>query len=200
MRAGTRIGVAVVLTAAAATGCTTKDPGTASPNTSSGSPTTPSVSIPPRPKTLNAANVDPCTLLSGDQVAQLKAAAGNPGPGEAQSGTTSSCTFQVNDPVHYTINLRIEPKRGIDYWLAYTGTWQDRQISVLSYPAVQIIYKGENWNGATGTMCRTLVSIADGQELSSGVIPANKDLSMTQLCDVSKQAAGLALATLQAKS
>jgi hypothetical protein len=200
VRVGARIGVAVVLVAVAAAGCTTQDPGTAGPATSNGSPTTPSVSIPPRPKTLNAANVDPCTLLSNDQIAQLKSSAGHPGPGDAQTGTTSSCTYQVNDPVHYTVNIGIASKRGIDYWLTYTGTWQDRQLSVSSYPAVQIIYKGEDWNGSSGTMCQTLVSIADGQELAAGVIPSNKDLSMTQMCDVSKQAATLALATLQAKN
>jgi hypothetical protein len=200
VRAGTRIGVAVVVTAVAVTGCTTQDPGTASPTTTTGSPTGSSYSIPPRPKTLNAANVDPCTLLSSDQVAQLKSSAGHPGPGEPQSGTTSSCSYQVNDPVHYVINVRIEPKRGIDYWLSYTGTWQDRQISVSSFPAVQTIPKTEDWNGASGTFCQTMVSIADGQELTAAVVPSNTDLSMTQMCDVSKQAAGLALATLQAKN
>ncbi len=201
MRAGTRVGIAVVLTAVAAAGCTTQDPGTASPNTSSGSATTPSVSIPPRPKTINnAAGVDPCTLLTDSQVAELKAKAGKPGAGEPASGTTSSCSYQVTDPVGYTVSVRVEPKRGIDYWLTYTGTWQDRQITVSSYPSVQIISKGEDWNGPTGTLCRTLVSIADGQELSAGVLPYEKNLSMTQMCDLSKQVAGLALATLQAKS
>jgi hypothetical protein len=200
VRAGTRIGVAVVLTAVAAAGCTTQDPGTASPTTTTGSPTGSSYSIPPRPKALNAANVDPCTLLSNDQVAQLKSSAGHPGPGDPESGTTSSCSYQVADPVHYTINVRFEPKRGIDYWLSYTGTWQDRQILVASYPAVQTISKGEDWNGASGTLCQTMVSIADGQELVAGVIQTGKDLSMTQMCDVSKQTAGLALATLQAKN
>lgn len=197
MRAGTRIGFAAALIALAATGCTSTDPGTASPNTSS---TAPSASIPPRPKNLNAANVDPCTLLTDSQVTQINAQAGKPGPGEPASGTTSSCSYQISQPVPYTINVRIEPKRGIDYWLTYTGTWQDRQVTVGSYPAVQIISKGEDWNGADGTLCRTLVSIADGQELSAGTLPSSRDLSMTQLCDLSKQAAGLALATLAAKN
>jgi len=192
--------VATVLVTMVAAGCTSQDPGTAGPTSSGGSATTPSVSIPPRPKSLNATNVDPCTLVTDSQIAQLNAQAGTPGPGEPASGTTSSCTYQVSQPVRYTINVRIEPKRGIDYWLTYTGTWQDRQTTVSSYPAVQIISKGEDWNGADGTLCRTLVSIADGQELSAGTLPSSRDLSMTQLCDVSKQAATLALATLQAKN
>jgi len=200
VRAGTRIGVAVVLTALAAAGCTTQDPGTASPTTTTGSPTGSSYSIPPRPKSLNAANVDPCTLLTSDQVALLKSSAGHPGPGDPESGTASSCSYLVDDPVHYTINVRIDPKRGIDYWLSYTGTWQDRQILVASYPAVQTISKGEDWNGSSGTLCQTYVSIADGQELAASVIQTGKSLSMTQMCDVSKQAAGLALATVQAKN
>lgn len=197
MRAGTRIGLAAALIALAATGCTSTDPGTASPTASSGSS---SASTPPRPKDLNAANVDPCTLLTDSQVAQINAQAGKPGPGDPASGATSSCSYSVSQPVPYTINVRIEPKRGIDYWLNYTGTWQDRQVTIGSYPAVQIISKGEDWNGADGTLCRTLISIADGQELSAGTLPSSRDLSMTQLCDVSKQTAGLALATLAAKN
>jgi hypothetical protein len=42
------------------------------------------------------------------------------------------------------------------------------------------------------------VSTAVGQELSVGVIVTNKDLTTTQLCDLSKQGATLALTTLLA--
>jgi hypothetical protein len=199
VRAGFRIGVAVAAVAIAAAGCTTRDPGTAGPDTSSGSASTPSVSLPPRPKTLNAANVDPCTLLTADQKAQLKIKSAGPGPGNPQTGATTSCSYQVSDPVGYTISVQIDPKRGVDYYLTYTGTWQERQLTLSNYPALQWIYKGEDWNGATGTDCETLVSIADGQALSVGVLPSGTSLTMTQMCDVSKQTASLALATLQAK-
>lgn len=199
MRVGTRVGVAVALIAVAAAGCTTQDPGTASPGSSS-TPTTPSVSIPARPKNLNAANVDPCTLLTADQVAQVKAKSGTPGPGWDQTGAASSCSYQVTDPVAYTMSVRLDPKRGIDYWLTYTGTWTARQTTVSSFPAVQTVAKGEDWNAPAGHRCETMVSIADGQELTTGVLPHSGDLSNTQMCDLSKQLASLALATLQAKN
>ena len=198
MRVGTRIGVAVALVAVAAAGCTTQDPGTASPGTSS--PVTSSVSIPSRPKNLNTANVDPCSLLTADQMAQVKAKTSAPGPGWDQTGATSSCTYNVTDPVAYTMSVRLDPKRGIDYWLTYTGTWTARQTTVLSYPAVQTVAKGEDWNTPAGHRCETMVSTADGQELTAGVLPHSGDLSNTQMCDLSKQLASLALATLQAKN
>lgn len=197
MRAGTRIGLAVVLVALAATGCTSKDPGTASPNTSS---TAPSASIPPRPKDLAAATVDPCTLVTSSQQTQLKVSSGGPGPGDSQTGAKSSCSYDVTDPVGYTISVQVDPSRGIEYWLNTTGTWVARQTAVASYPAVQTVTKGEDWNQPAGSLCETMVSTANGQELSVGVLPHEKDLTNTQLCDLSKQVAGLAMATLQAKS
>jgi hypothetical protein len=158
------------------------------------------VSIPARPKDLAAANVDPCTLITDSQQAQLKVSSGGPGPGDNQTGAKTSCSYDVTDPVGYTINIQIDPSRGIDYWLTTTGTWVTRQVSVASYPGVQTITKGEDWNQPAGSLCETMVSTANGQELSVGVLPHEKDLTNTQMCDLSKQVAGLAMATLQAKS
>lgn len=98
------------------------------------------------------------------------------------------------------MSVRLDPKRGIDYWLTYTGTWTARQTTVSSFPAVQTVAKGEDWNAPAGHRCETMVSIADGQELTTGVLPHSGDLSNTQMCDLSKQLASLALATLQAKN
>ena len=198
MRVGTRIVVAVALISVAATGCTTQDPGTASPGTTTAG--SPSVSIPSRPKDLNAANVDPCTLITADQMAQINAKSSAPGPGDNQTGATTSCSLQVSKPVAYTMSVRLDPKRGIDYWLTYTGTWTARQTTVASYPAIQYVPKGEDWNAPAGHYCDTAVSTADGQELFAGVLPHAGDLSNTQMCDLSKQLASLALATLQAKN
>ncbi|MFI9382995.1 DUF3558 domain-containing protein [Kutzneria sp. NPDC052558] len=188
-----------MLVGVAAAGCTTQDPGTASPGSTS-TAGSPSVSVPARPKNLNVANVDPCTVLSADQMAQLKVKSSAPGPGWDQTGATSSCSFQVTDPVAYTMSLRLDPKRGIDYWLTYTGTWTARQTTVSSFPAVQTIVKGDNWDTAVGHRCETIVSTADGQELVAAVLPHSGNLSNTQMLDLSKQLASLALATLQAKS
>lgn len=198
MRVGTRVGVAVALVAAAAAGCTTQDPGTASPGSSS-APTGSSVSIPKPPKDLRV-DFEPCSLLTKDQMAQLKVSSSGQGPGWDQTGAANSCSYQVTDPVAYTMSVRLDPKRGIDYWLTYTGTWTARQTTVSSFPAVQIVTKGEDWNAPAGHLCNTIVGVADGKELFAGVLPHSGDLSNTQMCDLSKQLAILALATLQAKN
>ncbi|MBB5892887.1 DUF3558 domain-containing protein [Kutzneria kofuensis] len=190
--------MAIALVGVAAAGCTTQDPGTASPGTTT-TPTGSSVSIPARPKDLSV-NVDPCALLTQDQMAQMKVSSGTPGPGWGETGATTSCTYQVTDPVKYTMTVRLDPKRGIDYWLAYTGNWTARQVTVSSFPAIQIVAKGEDWNAPAGHLCDTIVSIADGKELFAGVLPHSGDLSNTQMCDLSKQLASLTLATLQTKS
>ena len=198
MRVATRVGVTVALVAAAAAGCTTQDPGTATPG-SNPPPTTPSVSIPPRPKNLSA-TVDPCSLLTSEQMAALKIRKSAPGPASSERGSTASCSYLVSDPVNYSMNLSLDLKRGIEYWLTYTGTWVARQTTVSSFPAVQIISKGENWDTLKGHFCYTIVGIADGQEMFAGIAPSSFDLSNTQMCDLTKQLAAQGLATLQTKS
>jgi len=198
VRVGTRVGVAIALVVVAAAGCTTQDPGTATPGTTTAA-TGSSVSIPPRPKDLSA-TADPCTLLTSDQMAQMKVSSSAQGPGWSETGAATSCVYQVTDPVKYTMSVRLDPKRGIDYWLTYTGTWTARQVTVSSFPSVQIVTKGEDWNAPAGHLCDTIVSIADGKALFAGVLPHSGDLSNTQMCDLSKQLAGLSLATLQTKS
>ncbi|EWM15092.1 DUF3558 domain-containing protein [Kutzneria sp. 744] len=192
------MGVAVALVAVAAAGCTTRDPGTAGPGTTTTAASS-SASVPPRPKDLSA-TADPCSLLTQDQMAQMKVSSSAQGPGWDQTGAATSCTYQVTDPVKYTMTVRLDPKRGVDYWLNYTGTWVTRSATVSSFPAIQIVTKGEDWNAPAGHLCDTIVSIADGKELYAGVLPHSGDLSNTQMCDLSKQLASLALATLQTKS
>jgi hypothetical protein len=105
----------------------------------------------------------------------------------------------VLNPATYSLNVSLEPKRGVEDWLAGKYVQEVRPATVASYPAIQTVLGGEKFTDPNDTFCATNVSTAPGQELSAVVTQTNKGLSTTQLCDLSKQAAGLALTTLQAK-
>jgi Protein of unknown function (DUF3558) len=184
----------VAMAAIVAVGCTTHDPGTAEPTSTSGSST---VTL-SRPKDLKIANIDPCTLLTDAQMAQMNISRKAPGSADPQGGATSGCSYQVTQPIAYTLDVSLEPKRGVEDWLAGKWTAPHRQTTVSSYPAVQTLLLGENFTDQNGTFCSTYVSTAQGQEISAGTEQHNHDLSIAQMCDLSKQLAGLALATLQA--
>lgn len=194
----TLLGVVVAVTAVAVAGCsTTTDPGQAEPKPTSSSSAGAQLS---RPRDLKIANVDPCTLLTDAQMAQMNAHDKGPGPGDPEGGSSSSCSYLVTKPSDYTLSVSLEPKRGVETWLAGTYEGQDlRQVQVQSYPAVQTLLLAQKFTDPTAGACQTLVSTSAGQELNATVVQTNKRLTTAQLCDVSKQLATLALTTLQAK-
>lgn len=193
-----RLGVAVALAAVAVAGCsTTTDPGQAEPKTST--PTSGSASPQlSRPKDLKIAGIDPCTLLTDAQMAQMNVNHKGQGPGNPEDGSTTSCSYTVTKPTTYLLNVALDPKIGVEDWLGGKYEGQDlRQVTVQSYPAAQTLLVGEKFTDPTAKGCQTLVSTAAGQELHASASQTNKSLTTTQLCDLSKQFAGLALTTLQ---
>ncbi|MBV8933347.1 MAG: DUF3558 domain-containing protein [Kutzneria sp.] len=193
-----RLGVvgAAVFAALAGTSCTSANGEQPTSTTA-----TSSVSIPSRPRDISLDNVDPCTLLTESQRAQLGISRMAQGPDETQT-PAPTCAYQVRGPGGnneggYTLGLSPESKRGINDWLNGNGTVNKRLISVSGFPAVQLISMNSKWDNPTGEFCTTNVSTADGQELSMDLEPHGKSLTQPQMCDLSKQAAELALATLQ---
>jgi hypothetical protein len=193
-----RLGAVVALAAVAVAGCsTTTDPGHADPTPSTSTSGSAATQL-SRPKDLKTANVDPC-LLTDAQKTQMNITHTGQGPGDPQGGSTTSCTYTVLKPATYALNMAFEPKRGVEDWVGGKYAEQDvRQLTVNSYPAAQTLLIGEKFTDPHATGCQTLVSTAAGQELSVGVIVTNKDLTTTQLCDLSKQGATLAMTTLLA--
>jgi hypothetical protein len=191
--------MALALALAVVAGCSPNtDPGHADPTSTTSTSVSGSAQL-SRPKDLKIANIDPCVLLTDAQIAQMNAHGKGSGPGDPEAGTTSSCSYLVTKPSDYTLNVSLEPKRGVETWLGGKYEGQDlRQLTVQSYPAVQTLLLTEKFTDPNAGGCQTLVSTAAGQELDAGVIQTNKKLSTTQLCDVSKQLATLALTTLQA--
>jgi hypothetical protein len=87
----------------------------------------------------------------------------------------------------------------VEDWLGGKYEGQDlRQLKIQSYPAAQTLLLAEKFSDPNAGGCQTLVSTASGQELHASAFPSNKSLNTTQLCDVSKQLANLAMTTLLA--
>jgi hypothetical protein len=195
-----RFGATIALAAVALAACsTTTDPGHADPTStiSTSASANPQLS---RPKDLKIANVDPCSLLTDAQKTQLNVTHTGPGPGSAESGSPTSCSYTVLKPIAYSMNIALDSKLGVEDWLGGKYEGQDlRQLTVQSYPAAQTLLLAEKFSDPNAGGCQTLVSTAAGQELHVGTLQINKGLTTTQLCDLSKQLADLALTTLLAK-
>src|SRR5262249_3051888 len=131
-----RLGAIAALAVGAMAGCSTNDPRQPEPQ-STPSPYNNHAS---RPKDLKIANVDPCTLLTDAQMAQLNITRKAPSSGSTEGGSPSSCAYTVVKPTTYQLNVSLESKRGVDAWLDGTYAGQDvRQLQVQSYPAVQTL-------------------------------------------------------------
>ncbi|HTI24578.1 MAG TPA: DUF3558 domain-containing protein [Kutzneria sp.] len=192
--------MAFVLAAVAVAGCSpTTDPGHPEPTstTSASGSGKPQLS---RPKDLKIADVDPCSLLTDAQKTQMNITHTGPGPGSTEDGSPSSCSYTVLKPTEFSLNVALDSKLGIEDWLGGKYEGQDlRQLSVQSYPAAQTLLLTEKFSDPNAGGCQTLVSTAAGQELhASAQQGLKKGLTTTQLCDLSKQLAGLALTTLLA--
>ncbi|GAA0649227.1 hypothetical protein GCM10010174_85840 [Kutzneria viridogrisea] len=188
-----RASAIVLLSALALAGCTQVDQGHPGPTSS---PTKTTTSLPPRPRDIDLARVDPCKLLTADQQRTLKIYQAGPGPDQTQT-PAPTCSFQVRSPADFVLSLSPESKRGVEEWLDSTGNVKKRVISADGFPAVQLINMGDDWNSSSGSFCRSLISTAKGQELSMDLEPLNKNLTQAQMCDITLQAVKAALATLQ---
>ena len=190
-----RLGAVVALVLAATAACSTPNPGQPEPQ----STTSASGVHLSRPKDLKIVNVDPCTLLTDAQMAQMSIVRKAPGSGSPQGGSTSSCSYTVTKPTSFLLNVSLETKRGVETWLDGTYEGQEvRQTQVQSYPAAQALLIGEKFSDPNATSCQTLVSTSGGQEMNASALQTDKGLTTTQLCDLSKHLADLAFTTLQA--
>jgi hypothetical protein len=188
-------------------GCTSQEPGTASADptdststssedTSSSSTSgseTPTVEIPPRPKDLSLDGLDPCTLFTPAQRTELKA-------DKVQSETSNSdhykgmreCVLDVSaqDPF-YTYAALAVTNEDVSFWLTGDRNADAKLISVGGYPAAQFNTKGVD------TDCVVAVGVAEGQHLQVEMTPWSDGFTQEDICQASKQAAEMALETLQ---
>lgn len=190
-------------------GCTSREPGsatsdptdtttttgsgdTSSPSESSGSET-PTVDVPPPPRNLSLDGLDPCTLFTPAQRTSLKA-------DDVTSDTSGSdhyagmleCVLDVSakEPF-YTYNVLAVTNEDVSFWLTGNRNADAELISVGGYPAAQFNTKGVD------TDCVVAVGVAEGQHLQVEMTPWSDGFAQEDICQASKQAAEMALETLQ---
>lgn len=175
--------------------CTSTQEGSPEPeNTSAGStesPGTTKSSAAPRPREIRVDGVDPCKLLTAEQMAQLGVNAGERNDSDiVKTGNAPTCEFSGDDlGTNYGVALVAD--RGIDYWTG-AGNTDVSAIKVSGFEAKRISLSGVEAN------CAVAVDVADGQQLYVDFIPIGSDKpSKDEMCQNVEKGAGFALATLQ---
>ena len=185
-------GLVVALLAA----CTVQHAGTATPGSIAiGAPSTPALttlSLPPRPRSLPLSGIDPCSLLTSAQQAQLGVDPGVEGHPDV-NWHDPQCGFQlVNPGTLPSYNVQTVTTEGIQFWLNPLLANNTKPVSIGGFPAVDVTSKATVANG-----CQTVVSVADGQMLIVQFDFAPTSTTAAQSCVDTEQVATAALATLQ---
>jgi hypothetical protein len=184
------LGVLIVLLAGCSTGgqASPADP----PATKQAAPTT--LSLPPRPRDVPIDGVDPCSLLTPAQRAELQLDR-PPQPRREPSllypGEVSWCSIRGNGPA-ISISISTVTTAGIEFWTAGQAAAELRPVVIAEFPA--LVAKSE----VVDDGCKVLLDVAPGQLLdvqlrSAG---ANPPIPEDQLCRDAEQAANLVMDTL----
>lgn len=188
-------------------GCTVTKAGSATPESDTNTPTgsespsseesTPSsVDVPPPPRDLSLDGIDPCTLLTDAQQTELSINDVRPDDG-SDAGTIytdmKACTFD-KDAEEPFISYDFVAVTNIDvgWWINEPHNADVKLISVGGYPAAQFHIKGSGKYG-----CAVALGVAKNQHLHVEMLPLNDEITGDAICEGSKQAAEMALQTLQ---
>jgi hypothetical protein len=188
------------------TACTEKEPGAASPTeseeptggaSSSGTPPSsevaePTVEVPERPKELSLEGIEPCSLFTDAQLAEL-GVEGKPEAGSSDDQFNAPlCTLDgpQTEP-YFSYDVLLITDLGIDTWLTGRRNVDSWLVSIGGFPAVDFKTKG-----VEDRDCSTTVDVADGQQLMVNQFPLG-DVNYKELCQLSEKAATMALQTLQ---
>lgn len=184
-------------------GCTSREPGTATADPTSGSSpqstedssgsATPSEEIPSPPKDLSLNGLDPCTLFTDAQRAELKVdEVRTRDSGSEQYKGMQECVLDVTKQEPFlNYSALAVTNEDVSVWLTGKRNVDAKLISVDGYPAAQFNTKGVD------TDCVVAIGVAKGQHLLVEMAPISGDFTYGDICQASKRAAEMALQTLQ---
>jgi len=158
----------------------------------------PTVEIPPRPADLRLDTLDPCVLVVSEQLKQLKVDRTRPTTSKSEAfAGAKQCVLNVSaQEPFYDYKLTAVTTEGIGAWLTGKRNVEAKLVSVGGYGAAQFFTPG---TGPNPPGCTTSIDVASGQQLMVDMNPiSRKAFSLEQMCQMSQEAAGLALATLRA--
>ncbi|GLY48498.1 DUF3558 domain-containing protein [Lentzea sp. NBRC 102530] len=186
---------AVAVFVAALSACSTggeKGNPTPAPQTGSSTGNDSGGKLPERPGSLPVSSVDPCKLLTADQMKQIDTLDSRPENLKLVEGADSPVCHYSNAG-RFTYTIGAVAHKGVDYWLSGGGNVTTTATKVGDYGAVKI-----ELTGGSGFDCSYAVDVADGQQLMVSYIPKTTDENdQAVLCGKAEKAAGLALATLK---
>ncbi|MEJ2857967.1 MULTISPECIES: DUF3558 domain-containing protein [unclassified Saccharothrix] len=187
--------LAAVLLLAGCSESTTGSPTPGSPTgettASSGKPTSTSKEAAKRPKTINIKDVDPCTLLTDAQRAEL----GLNRPPQKSTSTvhqSPSCGFDREDRTWGT-TLVTATKAGVEFYTDGSFDAEAQQLQVAGFPAVIASTPKDQ------TSCWVGVDVSDGQMVVTQVTSLKGEVPQGRLCELAQQIAGAATTTLAAR-
>jgi hypothetical protein len=184
------LGILIVLLAGCSTGgqASPADP----PTTEEAAPTT--VSLPPRPRDVPIDNVDPCTLLTRQQRAELQL--DQPPLGGRESsvlypGNVSSCSIRGNEP-KISVSINAVTTAGIEFWTSGQAVADLQPVEVDGFPA--LVARSQTLDDG----CNVILDVAPGQLLDVQTRSAGADppIPEDQLCRDAERAANLVVDTL----
>jgi hypothetical protein len=162
------------------------------PTTASAAPT--AVPLPPRPRDVPIDDVDPCTLLTRAQRAELqldRPPLGGREPSVLYPGDVSSCSIGGTGP-KISVSISVVTTAGIEFWTSGQAAADLQPAEVAGFPA--LVARSQTLDDG----CNVLLDVAPGQHLdvqtrSSGADPP---IPENQLCRDAERAANLVMETL----
>ncbi|GGP80879.1 DUF3558 domain-containing protein [Saccharothrix coeruleofusca] len=191
---------AVTVPAAVLAGCSETTGGNASAGSSTGrtetstpesdAPSSTSKAPADRPKTINLRDVDPCTLLTEQQRAQL--GLDRPPLKNTNSAHSSpACNISREDRRYY-VGLSTVTTAGTEWYTDGNFLGDVQNLQVGGFPAVVGTAKDDPY------VCFIAVDVSDGQMVDVQAGSAG-EADRTQLCQVAQQSAGAAVETLMSR-
>jgi hypothetical protein len=162
------------------------------PATESAAPTT--VPLPPRPRDVPIDDVDPCTLLTREQRAELQLDR-PPQPRREPSllypGDVSACSTRGTESA-ISVSISVVTTAGIEFWTSGQAAAEIQPVEVAGFPA--LVAKSETLDDG----CNVLLDVAPGQLLDVQARSAGTDppIPVDQLCRDAERAANLVMDTL----
>ena len=184
------LGILVVLLA----GCSTGGQASPADPPATEQATTSTLSLPPRPQDIRLDDVDPCTLLTRQQRAELQLDQ-QPLPDKQPSvlypGEVSSCSISGNVPA-IAFYIQAVTTAGIEFFTTGQTASEVQIAEIAGFPAAIAAPMH------TDDSCKALVDTAPGQmlDVQARSAGANPPIPEQELCHDAEQAANMVMETL----
>ncbi|MFL6125763.1 DUF3558 domain-containing protein [Actinophytocola sp.] len=179
-----------------ATSGATTDASTGSSSPSSDDVSPSSVEVPPPPRDLSLDGIDPCALFSESQRADLQIDQVTPDDG-SDAGTIykdmKACSLDKDAGEPFiTYDVVAVTNIDVSWWINKPHNADVKLISIGGYPAAEFHLLGGGKHE-----CAVAVGVAKNQHLHVEMAPISDGITGDAICQGSKEAAEMALQTLQ---